>query len=145
VPSFVDSGRAASDNLGVRQRGIVNRRLQFSSRRCVMSQKAAAEFVGQLAIDATLRDELATALADAPDPAQALARMVEFAARHGSEVTADELAEFAPADDRGDVTDEQLSRVAGGSGVQPILPYAISRRIATNCADGISFVRGTNC
>jgi len=80
-----------------------------------MSQKASSDFIGQLAVNAAIRDELAAALAGAPDRPASLARMVGFAAQHGFEVTADELAQFvSAAEDASELTDDQLAQVAGG-------------------------------
>ncbi len=75
-----------------------------------MSKQAAADFVNALAADPALNQELTAALAGI-DPPQVLSRMVEFAAAHGYEATAVEIAEAGGLP----LSDDQLSQVAGGA------------------------------
>ena len=83
-----------------------------------MSQKAAADLVGRLAADATLRQELTTSLAGAADLTEYLSRFSQFAAQHGFEATPEELTPYVTAADRGtELADEDLAKVAGGAGV----------------------------
>jgi hypothetical protein len=83
-----------------------------------VSQKAAADFVGRLAIDATLRQELVTSLAGATDLTEYLARFSRFAGERGFEASPEELMPYvATADNGRDLTDKDLAKVAGGVGV----------------------------
>ncbi len=76
-----------------------------------MSRKAASDFMGQLARDSALREELAAAVAGTADPSEVVSRMVGFAARHGYEVQPEELADAGALP----LSDEQLSQVSGGA------------------------------
>jgi hypothetical protein len=108
-----------------------------------MSQKAASDFVGQLAVDAALRGELTAALAGAPDRSELCARMVAFAAKRSYEVTEDELAEFALLSET-ELSEDQLSQAAGGIGITAVLPRRSSVRSGGgDCADSNS--AGSNC
>jgi predicted ribosomally synthesized peptide with nif11-like leader len=99
-----------------------------------MSQKAALEFVGQLAVNNDFRTGLDAALAGAPDQPQSLSRAVEFAAQHGYDITAEELAEFAVDSATDELADGQLSNVAGGVGVIGIFQSRLLRLRTANCA-----------
>jgi hypothetical protein len=90
-----------------------------------MSQKAALDFVGLLAVDSAVRQELSGTLSGATDTREALQRAVEFAAGRGFEVTPAELSEFALADD--ELTDEQLANVAGGAGIATVPPVVVGK------------------
>ena len=86
-----------------------------------MTSKAASDFVGRLATDATLREELDAVLAGEPGRTRRLSRMVEFAAQHGYVVTAEALSEFALIpDDTDHLSGDQLSQVAGGMGISAV-------------------------
>ena len=98
-----------------------------------MSSNAASDFVGQLTMDATLREELEAVLAGEPDRARRLSRMVQFAAQHGYAVTAEALSEFALIPDQADhPLGDQLSQVAGGIGISAVPPRP-SPPVASNC------------
>lgn len=100
-----------------------------------MSEKAAADFVGRLAVDPALCQEFTAALAGAADEPQYFAQAAEFAVQHGYEVGSDELGQFALTAGEGrQLSDDDLSKVAGGVVTLLVRRRGFPALCATNCA-----------